>query len=248
MKKLKLNQIVAVESGVKKRATTLITKIYQSFNQVLAMSGMRGVYTPQTEDGEKLPSEQKLVELNVLDLLQDIRKHTVDLFDVTFTKDCGNMVAKADIVVDGVTLLTDVPVTYLLFLEKQLTDLRTEFHHLPTLPTTHEWHFDEGSNYFVSNTVETARTKKIQTFVVVEGSGVPDKGVPPQVKEVTQDVIAGYWARTAFSATLQPSRRVELVERADKLLRAVKFAREQANNTEIEERKAGDAIFDYLLK
>ena len=39
--------------------------------------------------------------------------------------------AKADLVVDGVTLAKDLPVTYLLFLEKQLTELKafvSKFH------------------------------------------------------------------------------------------------------------------------
>ena len=44
------------------------------------------------------------------------------LFDVTATKDWANCEARADITVDGRALLRDVPVSYLLFLEKQLTE------------------------------------------------------------------------------------------------------------------------------
>jgi hypothetical protein len=41
------------------------------------------------------------------------------LFDVTPTKDWANCEARADVKVDGRVLVPDVPVAYLLFLEKQ---------------------------------------------------------------------------------------------------------------------------------
>jgi hypothetical protein len=38
-----------------------------------------------------------------------------------------------------------------------------------------------------------------------------------------------------------------MLERVEKLQQAVKFAREEANNVEAEELKAGDAVFGYIF-
>ena len=38
-----------------------------------------------------------------------------------------------------------------------------------------------------------------------------------------------------------------LLERVEKLQQAVKFAREEANNTEVTDQKVGAAIFGYLF-
>ena len=39
----------------------------------------------------------------------------------------------------------------------------------------------------------------------------------------------------------------ELLERVEKLQHAVKFAREEANNTEVSDQRVGAAVFDYLF-
>jgi hypothetical protein len=38
-----------------------------------------------------------------------------------------------------------------------------------------------------------------------------------------------------------------MLERVEKLQQAVKFAREEANNTEAEEMKAGEVLFGYVF-
>ena len=45
-----------------------------------------------------------------------------------------------------------------------------------------------------------------------------------------------------------PARRVnELLERVEKLQQAVKFAREEANNVEVEDQTVGEQVFGYLF-
>lgn len=50
------------------------------------------------------------------------------LFDVTATKDWANCEARADVTVDGWVLVSAVPVSCLLFLEKRLTDIYAFVH------------------------------------------------------------------------------------------------------------------------
>jgi len=245
--KVKLNQIIAVEKGTKERTHKEFTAIYQGLTKTDPMQGISRTYQPLTEDGEKLPPEHKYVQVNVTERLDRIQSLLTGLFDVTLTKEIGNTKAKGTVTVDGVVILADVPVPYLLFLEKNLTDLRTVIGTLPKLDPADKWEWDEGQGFYKSAEVKTARTKKTTEFVVVQGSGVPEKGVAPQVKEVSNDVLAGYWTTVKYSATMEPTRIAELTERTDKLIRAVKFAREEANGLDVDQAKAGDVIFGYIF-
>jgi len=240
----KLNQIIAVEKGTKERVHKETTAIYQSLGKTEPMQGISRTYQPLNEEGERLPAENKYVQVNVHSLLERIQEILTGLFDVTLTKETGNLKAVADVVVDGQTILSAVPVTYLLFLEKQLTDIRTVLGALPRLDPADRWEWDEQQGFYKSAVVQTARTKKVTEFVIA--APATDKH-PAQVKEVTNDVLAGYWSTVKFSATMEPTDISRLVERTERLLKAVKFAREEANSVEVDQKKAGEAIFSYIF-
>jgi hypothetical protein len=242
--KAKLNQIIAVEKGTKERVHKEFTGIAQSFAKTEPMQGISRTYQPATEDGEQLPPEHKYVQINVAERLEKAKALLTDLFDVTYTKELGNTRAKGTISVDGRVILADVPVTYLLFLEKQLTDLRNTLSSLPRLDPAERWAWDDQQGYFKSAEIRTARTKKVTEFVIAAPA---TEKHPAQVKEVTNDVLAGYWSTVKYSATMEPTRIAELVERTETLLKAVKFAREEANGLEIDQAKAADALFGYIF-
>ncbi|MEV0352079.1 hypothetical protein AB0H88_40475 [Nonomuraea sp. NPDC050680] len=94
-------------------------------------------------------------------IIADVAKALTRLFDVTATKDWTNATAKADVVVDGETLISGAPVTYLLFLEKQLVDLHTFVSKLPTLDPAETWSFDDNAETWRTEPVKTTRTKKV---------------------------------------------------------------------------------------
>lgn len=244
---VKLNQIIAVEKGLKDRVHKASTTIYQHLGKGDIHQGISRTYAPLTEEGEKFPPENKYVQAKVTEAIKTLRDMWTAVSDVTFTKDCGNTVAKADIVIDGTVIAKDVPPTFLLYLEKTLTDVRTVLASLPKLDPADKWIWNAQQGFFESVPFQTARTKKVTEFVVVPGSGVPEKGVAPQVREVSNDVLAGYWTTVKFSATMEPTAIKELVDRTDALLKAVKFAREAANSQEISQMKIGDALFSYIF-
>ncbi len=247
----KLNQIVAVEKGCKQRTHDRVTENYQKIQKADLFNGLKKSYQPKDEEGDRLPDESAAVQLNVRDLLKECGAAWADLMDVVLTKEVGNCGAKANVDVEiGGTMYSvfkDAPVAFLLQAEKLLNDVRTVVSKVPTLDPTLEWDWDEGARMFRSKPVETHRTQKVQDFVVVAGSGVPEKGVPPVVKDVTKDVIAGYWSTTKLSATLTIAQKREILDRVDALQKAVKQARESANLLEVEQFKAGEGVFDYLF-
>jgi hypothetical protein len=241
---VKLNQILAVEKGIKAATQRAVSDAYQTIQKTPLLSGLSRTYQPIDDEGEQLPPESTRVQVKAEQVIADLAKSLTRLFDVTATKDWANCAAKADVVVDGDVLLRDVPVTYLLFLEKQLVDLHTFVAKLPTLDPAETWARDDNAEAWRADAVKTTRTKKVpRNHVLAEAT---DKH-PAQVQVFTEDVVVGYWTKVAFSGAL-PARRVnELLARVQKLQDAVKYAREEANGSPVEDQEVGERLFRYLL-
>ena len=241
----KLNQIIAIEKGVKNTAFTELTEAHHQLQKPTLLSGIARTYRPKDEEGEALPPESTRVQVRGEEIVRKTVETLTRLFDVTATREWANCVAKGDITVDGVALLKDVPATYLLFLEKQLVDLHTFVKKLPVLDASETWTYDAGSDSFATEAVQTVKTKKIpRNHVKAEAT----EHHPAQVEVYYEDVTVGYWRTVKFSGAL-PARRVnDLLERVEKLQEAVKFARESANNLEVTDQKVGAAVLSYLFK
>ncbi len=241
----KLNQIIAVEKSVKGKAHAEITEAHQQLQKPALLSGISRVYRPKDEEGERLPAEATRVQMRAEDAIKKTTAALTELFDVVATKDWANCEARADVVVDGQVLLSKVPVTYLLFLEKQLVDLHTFIKKLPVLDPSETWIEDAAQNCFATEPVETVRTKKVpRNHVKAEAT----EKHPAQVEVYYEDIAVGYWRTIKYSGAMPQKRVAELLGRVENLQRAVKFAREEANGMEVTQKKAGDAVFSYLFR
>lgn len=240
----KLNQIVAIEKGVKNQQNKAINEAYHAIQKTAAFNGIARSYSPATEDGEKLPSESTLVQTRAADLLRETTKTWGELVDITMTKDVGNTKAFANVEVDGTVVLDNVPITTLLFLEKQLTDFHTFVEKLPTLDPAQKWDRDAATNAWATPVEQTARTKKVPRNHVK--AAATDKH-PAQVELYYEDIVAGYWNKIQYSGAMPATQKAELLGRVEKLQRAVKFAREQANMADVTPIKAGEKLFGFIL-
>ena len=241
----KLNQIIAVEKGVKSKSYAELTEAHHAVQKAPLLSGIARTYQPKDEEGEQLPPESTRVQVRTEEVLRDIAATLTKLFDVTATKDATNCVAKANVVVEDQTLLTDVPVSYLLFLEKQLTDMQTFIRKLPVLDSAESWTFNDSADCWSTEPVRTIRTKKVpRNHVKAEAT----EKHPAQVEVYYEDVAIGYWTTVKFSGALPAKRVSEILERVEKLQQAVKFAREEANGSEAVDRKVGEKVFGYLFR
>jgi hypothetical protein len=240
----RLSQIIAVEKGVKSDTARTITDLHRDIQKPQLTSGLSRTYQPRAEDGAPLPPESTKVQLTAGDVLAQAARALTRLFDVTLTKESANTGAAADVTVDGQVILHSVPVTYLLFLEKQLTDLHTFVAKLPALDPAEKWEFSDAAGCWASAPASTVRTKKIpRNHVVAEAT----QQHPAQVQVYTEDVPEGDWTTVKFSGALPETRRRQLAERVTKLQQAVKYAREEANAAEIADLKAGERVFAWLL-
>lgn len=241
----KLNQVVAIEKGVKGRVYGEITEMHKASQKPDLFDGFVKNYRTLNEADEKYPSERKVVQLKAEDVLKKLAALSTELMDITASKDFANCAAKADVVVNNdAVLVAGVPATHLLFLEKQLTDIYTFVGKLPTLDNADEWAKDETSGLFKTAAIATHRTKKTQRPIVLYEA---TKEHPAQTQLLTEDVLVGYWDTVKHSGALPAPRKAELLTRVETLLKAVKFAREQANSTDAPEAKIGEQVFGYLF-
>jgi len=240
----KLHEIVAVRKGVKSRVYSEITALHRNSNKADLYGGLVKEYTPKDDEGEVLPPESKKVRALAEDALKKTAKLQTEAWDIEATQEYGNQQAKANVVVDGTIILTGVPVTLLIHLDKQLNDMRTFVSGLPTLDTDKDWEADPNSKLFRTKPVRTHHNRQVEKPHVVVAS---TKEHPAQWTTLKEDVTIGYWDKTYLSGALPVPRKEAILERIDALQIAVKKARSRANDLDVERREVGEAIFGYLL-
>jgi len=241
----RLHQILAIESNIRNQTKKNITAAHHGLQKNELLFGLSKTYDALDEDGEDLPEENKLLQLRAPEVLRQCAEAFTELFDITAARDFANCTAKADVVLeDGSILLSEVPATYLLWLEKQLDDLHTFVSKLPILPSDAEWDFDDQQNCFKSPEIRTARKlKKPYPLVLHPGN---DKH-PAQVVEKTKEDIVGYFKTVRYSGAMKAKDVARMKERAERLQKAVKFAREQANTVEAPKQAIGNKVLGFVF-
>lgn len=242
---MKLNQLLAVEKGEKNRTLKAITELHRKSQKENLYEGRIRDYKPLDEDGEKLPPEKQLVQVNAKQVLEEQADILLRLWNLTYAKDCANTIAKADVKVGTTTIMKDVPVTHLLFLEKQLNDVETFISKIPTLDPSEQWKFSSEQNCYVTEKAWSNRTKKLmRNHVQAEATDHH----PAQVKTYTEDEVIGHYVSIRHSGALPVSRKEALLARVHALKNSVVEAREKANLQEVTVDKSSESFFDFLLQ
>lgn len=240
-----LNQVIAIVNGKKTKANSELGELYKVVQKPDLFSGLTRTYRPLDDEGETMPAEKKLAQLTVDNAVFKVKEIMTDYLDLVYTQDKSNCLASADVVVGDQVIMPQVPVTHLLFLEKQLTDLRTFVSHLPTLEPTEEWQFDDNAQLNKSSPSVTNRNKKVLKNHV---KSPPTDKFPAQVDTYTEDVKVGEWTAVKFSGAISAVRKNDMINRVDTLRDAVKAAREKANSIEVKQEKIAKNIFDFVFK
>lgn len=245
----KLHQIVAVREGKKTQATKAVTEVNKKFQKPTLFSGVQRTYRSTYEEegagSENLPEERQAVQFKVSDLLAEAEKNWTELWDVTATQDITNTKAVASVVVDGKVVLSQCPVTFLMFLEKQLDDLHTLVGNIPVLDTAETWDFDKTSDLMVTKSYLSNRTKKIpRTLVKYEAT----EKHPAQTEVYHEDVVVGEWHTKKFSSAVYVTEKNQMLDRVRKLIDAVKMARAKANDIPVVNQKVGKELFDFVFR
>lgn len=238
------NQFIAQVKLVNAAAAEELTKAIRIFEQPTLLAGLQKTYKPFEEDGEPLPSEETRLRHKTPEILGDVSTALVKFLDTVATIDHGNTLAKGDVVVDGKTILKQVPATTLLFLEKRLDEYATFLRRVPVLDASEHWNYDKIQDRWASSPIETVRTVKIQDHRVV----VPatDKH-PAHVVSEAKDVRKGTYTTIKSSGAVPAKEKNEWLARLHTLQIAVKHARESANNLVVEQQSVGNALLSFIL-
>ena len=241
----KLNQINALVTGRKGEAEKLLGEVGKVLQKPELFVGRLRIYKADDEvNGERLPMEGNNVQFRVGELLQAMREKWTDLWNLTATQDSANQRAKADIVVDGKVVMTGVPVSSLLFLEKQVNEVEAFVTKLPTPDPAEEWVYDDKLGCLRGKVSQSLRTKKEPTHYQ---KAPATEHHPAQVEFFYKDVRTGVWDTTTFSAAMPADQKKATLVRIKKLKDAIKTAREEANMIDAPNVKAGEPLFDFIL-
>lgn len=239
-----LSQIIALEKDVRAQAQRSLDQAAADVTKGGPLNGVSRTYQPRAEDGDQLPTESTRVQITVDDVNQRLAANLTRLWDLTATKDLANTQARADVVVDGNTIIADAPGTFLVWFEKQLAELRGYLAKLPVLDPAEEWHPDPVSAAWRSEPAKTVRSRKIPHNHVLS---LATEHHPAQVQVFTVDEPVGDWTTVKFSGAIPEVQRRTFLDRVDTLARAVKYAREEANRQSVTDVKVGAAVLDWLF-
>lgn len=243
----KLHQILAVEAGIRNQADRDLTAAHHGLKHPDMQKGLFRSYQPNDEVmGEKLPPERTELQCRVTDVIKETVRIFEKKYDVVATRDYANMSARADVVLnDGKKLMENVPAIYLLWLEKQLNDLHTFVTQLPVLPADTEWEWSDAQRCWKNkHEIKTTRTNKVP--YALQLAPATDKH-PAQVVKETKDEIVGYYTTMKYSGAMPASQIKAMKERVEELQKAVKLAREKANQIDVVDQKVGGTLMKYVF-
>lgn len=240
-----LAQVIAVTDRRKNAAKSELTQFHRLLATERMLTGLARTYTPKNDDpADRRPPESTNVQLVAGQVVTEVARAMTPAWDVIYCREEGNTRARADIVVGQEILAYAVPVTYLLFLEHQLTDLVTFLVKLPVLPPEDTWEWDPARGCYATDPVETRSTNKVpKNHVLAEAT---DRH-PAQVQMYYEDETAGWWKTVKLSGAMPAPRVRQLTERATTMLIAVRHARELANMHVVEDQHIAGGLFAWLL-
>jgi len=255
----KQHELLAYQTDIHNACLKITRETLALFDKSTSFDEMTKTYQAFTEGDKDIPEkESKLMTTTVMDRLEYTNKFIANAINVISTQEKTNTVAKADITIkddDGnkiATIAKDVPVSALLQLEKKFVDFRAVFDKIPTFNT--ETHWVKGINasgvecYQISEPVKTVRTR---TEIITESFNPnPDQNsdkfkLEPREKKVTTPV--GEYTTMNKTGRISPRDKANMLERLDQVIKAIKSARSEANNTDIIEMNFGRDMMKYIL-
>lgn len=243
-----LHELLAVEGDLRGEKDKIKMEATRDFSQQshLFLGQLRSLIMFDDNRASENSSDRKDLTETVNDRLDRVLHSFSRFWDVKVQKESANQQAKADVEVDGVVILEQLPVTFLLAMEEELRQLLVVYGAIPTLQVGIAWEKDTQKGEHVYKTIyldETKKTeKKIEHKVLVPAT----KEHPAQVVQWSEDRVVGKYVTESWSGMLSQVEKTLMISNIDKLLRAFKRARQRANNQEVISLSVGETIFNFI--
>lgn len=243
-----LHEVLAVEGSLESKAKKLTAETKKTLAKENLFSGqVRQLSHFASEDTHLDNTEVQELTSTVSENLEYTEKAIADFWDATLQKESTNQNAKSDIVIDGKVIAEGVPATFLLGLEKKLTELRSVYESVHTLPPGKNWVPDEQAGklgiFKTANSVVQFKELKVAKFLVAYEA---TKEHPAQVHEKNENKQVGKYVTSFQSGLWTPLKKAETLGRIDDLIFAVKKARQRANKEEVVKKNIGSDLFAFI--
>ena len=242
----KLHELLAVMADTTNTAKAIQTETAATFSKKPEhFKGQTRVvkFFDEARAGENTTDTKEIVtdvQKKLNHAFQSIGRH----YDALLQLEEANGRAKADLVIDGVTVMTDVPATFLLGMESRLKDLRGMLATIPTLEPSVKWEQIAGSDAYVSDPQVAFKTEKtLKSKVLYEAT----KEHPAQIQQWNEDTPVARIETTHLSGMVTPLQKSAMLNRVDTLLSAVKKARQRANAVEVKNLHVAKTLFDFIV-
>lgn len=233
----KLHELLAVEETISAASEKLLSETEDKFGKISEFftGSIRTLErlndSPEDKAIEVAQKQVKELPTNVHDTLEYVFPYMEKYLDTKLSKHATNQIAVADIIFEDKVIMSNVPVDFLLDMEKFIPRLRKMFVRMPTLDPSKQWVSERVGVYKTKEPTVSSQTEKIMYPVILHEA--TDKH-PAQVKESTKDIVVGTFNTVTFSGAATTQQKADIMGLLDKLLISVKQARMRANNVEVQ--------------
>lgn len=247
-----LHELLAVEQSLATNSANCLKSVTRNLSGKSLFSGLTKSHERFAEDEQHLTAATEVKEVqSTVDMQLDfLTTEMSKYFDTYAAKEATNQTAKADIIIDGRKLAENVPATVLLGMESKLAQLVEVYKALPTLDASVAWEAAPEASlpgiFRTKHAVETFQTQTEKKYNVVTPATQHQQAIVDKYDETTN---VGKYTRVDFSGAITSFDKAERIARLGELIRAVKKARQRANQAEIVSfDNFGSALFSFINK
>jgi len=248
---MKLHESLAVNTSIETQAGKVRSELANSFQSKGHLFTEKLVtFFPNAEGQPPIIESQSKIQTTVRNELALITPFLVKAIDSAYQIAEANTEARADIILEGETtpILTGIPATSLLELEKRLAEVATLINAISTIDPAKAFvaDNDKTAGYYKAAIVNKPRTKKEKVVLIRYAATVEH---PAQTELIDKDVEIGRTQEQEWSGLILPVEKSQLLERVEIMQRAVKAARSRANEQLVDrEKKIGNTIIGYIFQ
>ena len=244
-----LHEILAVLPSLKGAAHEIIKETLHVFSKRGQLfEGALKTYRPLEEGGNPEEPQAHHLASTVGEKLSHLAEIFGPFIDASFQIDATNRDAVATIKV-GDLEIKDVPSTFLLQLDKRISEMRSIYGALPVLDPKSKWTpaNDKGKGIWdAEREISYRTTKKLRHKELSPAIARDGVGIPAQIEKWTEDTRTGEWTNKRWSGMITVSQKYELLKRLDELQRAVKKGLTQANRVDHRKDKVAAQLFEFI--
>lgn len=245
-----LHEVIAIEGELEGAFKKSLQELDNSFRKPEQFIGFEKRYVPfsEAEVISESTTERKAMDATVQQKLDDLFKITSQYFDCFAQREATNQAANESVIIDGQVILSGIPSTALLGLESKLRQIKEILIRIPVLPQGIDFKKEPsiGANVYKRvHDEETFRTRKEPKSVILVQ---PTKEHPAQIEKWNENVNVGKYITSHWTGVMSTADKDRLIERLDKLARAVKQARQRANCQEVVDIHIGEQIKNWLFQ